>query len=298
MLNPSSMLDSYGKELGGYKNTKQHQPAGFQRAISLFTGVSVRRHRLLALAMAWPAVMEVIDRHALGSRDTAVTNWLRSSVDVFDLVESFADRGLDPTSLQLVHAVCLPDYVHSARMRATTGRVVTQSRRIDELDDKKLRHALRVAHRVSTEPGSEGTILETLASGYDGIFDSRARSWQSACIIDVLEGHRQTVPPLSDYTACDRCRWKRPDKNDRCKHVAFFVSSNVSSLANNAYNARNKRGVLDDTSLSVLADALEDDGFPTSDHPALKHLRTAGPHVKGCWGLDWVLAHWIPGRDR
>jgi hypothetical protein len=37
----------------------------------------------------------------------------------------------------------------------------------------------------------------------------------------------------------------------------------------------------------VLADALEDAGC--SDAGLLGHLRSPGPHVRGCWALDLVL---------
>ncbi len=39
--------------------------------------------------------------------------------------------------------------------------------------------------------------------------------------------------------------------------------------------------------LPVLADALEEAGC--SDPGILAHLRSPGPHVRGCWALDSVL---------
>jgi hypothetical protein len=51
------------------------------------------------------------------------------------------------------------------------------------------------------------------------------------------------------------------------------------------------RGVYADRAfdrLPILADALEDAGC---DSPAvLAHCRDGGPHVRGCWVVDWVLA--------
>lgn len=41
--------------------------------------------------------------------------------------------------------------------------------------------------------------------------------------------------------------------------------------------------------LPVLADALEDDGC--SCRELLEHLRSAGPHFRGCWALDAVLGN-------
>jgi hypothetical protein len=39
--------------------------------------------------------------------------------------------------------------------------------------------------------------------------------------------------------------------------------------------------------LPILADALEDAGC--SDADLLAHLRSPGPHVRGCWAVDLVL---------
>jgi hypothetical protein len=41
------------------------------------------------------------------------------------------------------------------------------------------------------------------------------------------------------------------------------------------------------TDLPILADALEDSGC--TDRDILGHLRSPGPHVRGCWCLDLVL---------
>jgi hypothetical protein len=39
--------------------------------------------------------------------------------------------------------------------------------------------------------------------------------------------------------------------------------------------------------LGVLADSLEDAGC--TDDTLLGHLRSTGPHVRGCWAVDLVL---------
>ena len=40
--------------------------------------------------------------------------------------------------------------------------------------------------------------------------------------------------------------------------------------------------------MPILADALEDAGCAAAD--LLTHLRSPGPHVRGCWALDLILA--------
>lgn len=62
----------------------------------------------------------------------------------------------------------------------------------------------------------------------------------------------------------------------------------VLSLAQAAYEHRSlPSGHLDPTRLSVLSDSLEEAGC--TDEAILSHLRSPGPHVRGCWALDLIL---------
>jgi hypothetical protein len=66
------------------------------------------------------------------------------------------------------------------------------------------------------------------------------------------------------------------------------LTSDVSLIALAAYGAgRQPSGHLDNARLAVLSDALEEAGC--SDADILSHLRSPGPHVRGCWVLDLVL---------
>jgi hypothetical protein len=65
-------------------------------------------------------------------------------------------------------------------------------------------------------------------------------------------------------------------------------TADVRALSAAAYEERLlPSGHLDSIRLSVLADALEDAGCRDVD--LLSHLRSPGPHVRGCWALDLVL---------
>jgi hypothetical protein len=62
----------------------------------------------------------------------------------------------------------------------------------------------------------------------------------------------------------------------------------IIKLAEAAYQDRElPSGHLDNARLAVLGDALEDAGC--SDDRLLAHLRSPGPHVRGCAGVDAVL---------
>jgi hypothetical protein len=62
----------------------------------------------------------------------------------------------------------------------------------------------------------------------------------------------------------------------------------VSRLARTAYDNRDlPSGHLDPARLAVLADALEEAGCADAD--LLGHLRSPGPHVRGCFAVDALL---------
>ena len=59
-------------------------------------------------------------------------------------------------------------------------------------------------------------------------------------------------------------------------------------LAQAAYDDRElPAGTLDPMRLGILADALEDAGC--AEEVVLSHLRSTGPHVRGCWVTDRIL---------
>jgi hypothetical protein len=70
--------------------------------------------------------------------------------------------------------------------------------------------------------------------------------------------------------------------------TASCLTPSVVSLAEAASAARDlPSGHLDTARLAVLSDALEDAGCDNTE--LLGHLRSPGPHVRGCWALDLVL---------
>jgi hypothetical protein len=67
-----------------------------------------------------------------------------------------------------------------------------------------------------------------------------------------------------------------------------WLTPTVTNLAQSAYEERAlPSGELDPDRLLVLSDAAEEAGCDKND--ILSHLRGAGPHVRGCWGVDLIL---------
>jgi hypothetical protein len=68
-----------------------------------------------------------------------------------------------------------------------------------------------------------------------------------------------------------------------------WLTPAVLNLAQAAYDNRVlPSGLLDNTGLAILADALEEAGCDSADF--LSHLRGPGPHVRGCWAVDLILS--------
>jgi hypothetical protein len=85
--------------------------------------------------------------------------------------------------------------------------------------------------------------------------------------------------------------WLRDLFGNPFRPVAFdpaWLTAAVLSLAQAAYEERTlPAGTLEHERLAVLADALEDAGCASAD--LLGHLRSEGPHVRGCRALDLCL---------
>ena len=70
--------------------------------------------------------------------------------------------------------------------------------------------------------------------------------------------------------------------------VLAWNDGTVRRIAERVYEDRRlPEGTLDTARLAILADALLDAGC--DDEELLAHCRSAGPHVRGCWGVDLIL---------
>lgn len=137
----------------------------------------------------------------------------------------------------------------------------------------------------------------------------------AALLRDILGNpfRPMTVPACR----CRRCvAAGEQHNNGPCRRPAWLTPT-VVSLTQAAYEERQADGTLDPMRLAVLADALEEAGCPPEmdcprrrgsgsfrdslapcdlcgfegrvPHPILDHLRSSGPHVRGCWALDLIL---------
>lgn len=128
---------------------------------------------------------------------------------------------------------------------------------------------------------------------------SCADTWVSAAAATFdPAGH----PPLSNEGLTVGLIGRLPEARAQCELVRDIVGGpaqqgppppccrtpTARALARAAYEDRSlPAGHLDPVCLGVLSDALEEEGC--EDDELLSHLRSPGPHVRGCWAVDLVL---------
>jgi hypothetical protein len=95
--------------------------------------------------------------------------------------------------------------------------------------------------------------------------DARVNARRASLLACILS----SIISLDDFAP----KWRTPD---------------VVALATAAYDERRMpSGEFDPQRLAVLADALEEVG---ANEAIVTHLRSDGPHVRGCWAVDLCLA--------
>jgi hypothetical protein len=160
-----------------------------------------------------------------------------------------------------------------------------------ELPREKLRYArgsARRAAQVNNRRGGTEPLLWTVAS----LCEEEGPGWPVGVVNGAAWGLAQ--PPVSPSSAEARAALMAPLRDvmgNPFRPVVIkqaWLTSSVASLAQAAYDERRlPSGHLDCARLAVLADALEEAG--ADDAELLAHLRSEGPHVRGCWAVDAVL---------
>jgi hypothetical protein len=160
---------------------------------------------------------------------------------------------------------------------------------------------LRVAERNNYHPGvfsAAEAVVFTADPGVDPVEFGVNLSNNLACSAGEVarkDDEEDRWPPeveaASEAESTAHCSLFRDIFNNPFRPVSIdpaWFTPTVISLAQAAYDIRDlPGGTLDNARLAVLADVLEGTACDNAD--ILNHLRSPGPHVRGCFALDLLL---------
>jgi hypothetical protein len=116
-------------------------------------------------------------------------------------------------------------------------------------------------------------------------------NWQWVADTEVEEANGYAVLAAFTTAQAKNCELIRDIFGNPFRPAALdpaWLTAPVLALALAAYEERTlPAGTLDASRLAVLADALEEAGCDNAE--VLMHLRSPGPHVRGCFPVDLIL---------
>jgi hypothetical protein len=128
------------------------------------------------------------------------------------------------------------------------------------------------------QSGAEGAHLACMASHYQ-IWAAAVDNWMTRLADGATLKLREQTHLIRDVFGLLPFRRAVADASIRTR--------DVGAMAEAAYAERAlPSGHLESARLAVLADALEDAG---ASGDLLEHLRSPGPHIRGCWAVDLCL---------
>jgi hypothetical protein len=230
---------------------------------------SDRKLRLFAAACCrriWPWV-------AKASRD-----WPDAGPNAVDAVERFADGQAGEEELQAAQEAA--GHAAEAAVRGVEWRAGATAAAAAAAGRKSRWGPVLTPFAAAREAAGNAAWVETIVQ------------WTRA-LEAMPEGD---VPPAADHesprmaqAALLRDLFASPFRPPVIDSV--WLSGNdgtVAKLAQAIYQERSlPAGTLDPARLAVLSDALEDAGC--GEQAILDHLRSPGPHVRGCWVVDSLL---------
>jgi hypothetical protein len=163
-------------------------------------------------------------------------------------------------------------------------------RRLERFDDALAGDRWRILHVVATdaaipigvEARAQANLLRDIFNPvHPGVVDTSWLAWNNGTVVKLARAIYE-----ERGRKCPRCdtiprmflggRTRDPESEDLIPCTACGGEGRVDV------------GLLDPDRLPILADALEEAGCDNAD--ILGHLRGPGPHWRGCWPLDLLLA--------
>jgi hypothetical protein len=215
--------------------------------------------------------------------------WLNGA-DVTELLTFLKGRCSD-RKLRLFAVACCQRIWGLLQREDAKELILTAERHADGLVS---RNAMRAARRVYDGVVSpQGFVALTASSAARTTVEERATQAAILTAVHVGEAVVYADPNvvISGAAIASACATLIPMLRDILGNPFRPVTVDAAWLArNDGAVSRIAQAIYDDSAfdqLPILADALEDSGC--TDDVILAHLRSSGPHVRGCWALDLLL---------
>jgi hypothetical protein len=181
-----------------------------------------------------------------------------------------------------------PEQSREAERLRKTPQAWTES---EEMDEARRRHAVQVAEAYADGRATEEQLRlawkeaddAAIPYGYDVynlVVDATNPNLELNGHIAATAVNDAPDPNVGPYCEYLRCIYGNP-----YRPVAFDPRSLPTAVVDLACIIYDKRAF---DRLPILAEALMDAGC--NDKGMLAHCRGPGPHVRGCWVVDFVLA--------
>jgi hypothetical protein len=238
-------------------------------------------------------------------------DWLASGIPILNLE---ASRGWPSARKQRLFAVACCRHIRHLLPDARWQDCLAVAERY--ADRRARRYDLGIAltqNQVTATGGATYADLlrQCVATAVRWACEERIRTYAGQVAIHAAcAAGYAALPPREPYVPPAESRyyqrWSAAEKAEMAAQIALVyevcgdpslpvtgllrpLPGDLKRIAAAAYEGRSAlSGALDSDHLAVLSDAVEEGGFAGAE--LLAHLRSPGPHVRGCWALDLILS--------
>jgi hypothetical protein len=238
----------------------------------------------------------------MARRTITEAHW-RALTDPKEMLDHLTGKSRN-RKLRLFACACCRRVWHLIQDERSRAAVVAAERFADgEIDADTLTAAMRDAHKAAENRGLESApgraAWACVNATYKKPGDAAYACYNAAYAVQLNQMAALGITTNSPRWSAASSAARTGELAEQCALIRDLIGPllfrprrvDPAWLARNDGSARKLAQTIDDEraydQLPILADALEDAGC--ADEEMLAHLRSSGPHVRGCWVVDLLL---------